>query len=466
MYNQILLIIAFVFLLTNCSKEQNEDILVSFNGGDVSVTEYVDHYLLSTKQKLNELPTEENLIKIVSDKAIEKIALIDATDKKIYNNPSFIKKLNHSQNKVLFYRYMRTEIIDAVITDSLIDRFYSEYSLQYNMKYILRPFFEKSKQEFKKSQKDSIYFIYTLLEDGDSFHEVAKKFSQDIASNKKGGDLGYLIRESIGDEIIRAVMDTLKDYSYSKPFLGVAGYYILFKGEKRVVSTPPFEEIKNKIWKTLYRTRRHYIKEKAKLRFIQMAPMFSYQENEKITDMIINQNLNITDDKAFLLKNISDQLLNEIVATFNDDTLYLKDIYENKKKRPTDMFDFRLRVDAIAQENLFSLHARKLNLHKENDIDNELQSIYETLLKNELFYQEVKLKSDEKINSIATKNIKELTRFELRRLHLDTEKEFKQILESELKSKYRYKLNSHQLDRALKVALEKMNLQNKVNIID
>jgi hypothetical protein len=170
MYNQILLIIAFVFLLTNCSKEQNEDILVSFNGGDVSVTEYVDHYLLSTKQKLNELPTEENLIKIVSDKAIEKIALIDATDKKIYNNPSFIKKLNHSQNKVLFYRYMRTEIIDAVITDSLIDRFYSEYSLQYNMKYILRPFFEKSKQEFKKSQKDSIYFIYTLLEDGDSFH--------------------------------------------------------------------------------------------------------------------------------------------------------------------------------------------------------------------------------------------------------------------------------------------------------
>jgi hypothetical protein len=197
-----------------------------------------------------------------------------------------------------------------------------------------------------------------------------------------------------------------------------------------------------------------------------MAPMFSYQENEKITDMIINQNLNITDDKAFLLKNISDQLLNEIVATFNDDTLYLKDIYENKKKRPTDMFDFRLRVDAIAQENLFSLHARKLNLHKENDIDNELQSIYETLLKNELFYQEVKLKSDEKINSIATKNIKELTRFELRRLHLDTEKEFKQILESELKSKYRYKLNSHQLDRALKVALEKKNLQNKVNIID
>jgi len=457
-------VLTFITLLSNCSKKLDNDfILASFSGGDIRLNEYLDHYLLSTKRKPKELPTEENLIKIVSDKAIEKIALQDAKDKRIYNNPSFLKKLNHSQNKVLFYRYMRMEIIDAVITDSLIERFYSEYSPQYNMRYILRPFFEKSKQEFKNSQKDSIHFIYTLLQDGHPFHDVAKQYSQDIASNKKGGDLGYLIKESIGDAIIRTVMDTLKDDSYSNPFLGVAGFYILYKGEKRIVSIPPFDEVKNKIWKTLYRTRRHYIKEKAQLRFIQIAPTFSYQENEKIIDMIISQSQNNLVYKAFLLKNIPDELLNETVATFNSDTLYLKDIYENKKKRPTDKFDFRLRVDALAQEKLFSLHARELKIHKENDVENELQNIYDTLLKNELFYQEVKINADEKIESISDEEINQLSRFEKRRLHLDTEKEFKQILESELKNKYKYKINSHEIERALKVAMDKKNLQNKQN---
>ena len=457
-------VLTFITLLSNCSKKLDNDfILASFSGGDIRLNEYLDHYLLSTKRKPKELPTEENLIKIVSDKAIEKIALQDAKDKRIYNNPSFLKKLNHSQNKVLFYRYMRLEIIDAVITDSLIERFYSEYSPQYNMKYILRPFFEKSKQDFKDSQEDSINFIYNLLQDGYPFHDTAKKYSQDMASNKKGGDLGYLIKESIGDGIIRTVMDTLKDDSYSKPFLGVAGYYILYKGEKRNVSIPPFEDVKNKIWKTLYRTRRYYIKEKAQLRFIQIAPTFSYQENEKIIDMILSQSQNKSDDKAFLFKNIPNDLLNETVATFDNDTLYLKDIYKNKKKRPTDKFDFRLRVDAIAQEKLFSLHARELNFHKENDVYNELQNIYGTLLRKELYHQEITVKSDSKINLMPNGDIKKLTRFEIRRLHLDTEKEFKQILESELKNKYKYKINSHEIERALKVAMDKKNLQNKQN---
>jgi hypothetical protein len=199
------------------------------------------------------------------------------------------------------------------------------------------------------------------------------------------------------------------------------------------------------------------------LKFIQIAPTFSYQENEKIIDMILSQSQNKSDDKAFLFKNIPNDLLNETVATFDNDTLYLKDIYKNKKKRPTDKFDFRLRVDAIAQEKLFSLHARELNIHKENDVYNELQNIYGTLLRKELYHQEITVKSDSKINLMPNGDIKKLTRFEIRRLHLDTEKEFKQILESELKNKYKYKINSHEIERALKVAMDKKNLQNKQN---
>ena len=183
-------------LLSNCSTSTNENfVLATYRGGEVRLNEYVDHYLLSTKRKPDEMPTEDNLIDIVSEKAISKIAILEAQNRELIDSPNFLKKLNHSQKKILFYRYMRQEIINAVITDSLVRRFYTDYSPQYNMKYILRPFIEKSKQEFIQSQKDTIDFIYEMLQNGYSFAELAKRYSQDMVSNKKGGDIGFLVKE-------------------------------------------------------------------------------------------------------------------------------------------------------------------------------------------------------------------------------------------------------------------------------
>ena len=454
-------LIVLIFVVSNCSKEkESELVLATFDGGEVEISEYIDHYLLSTKHKPDVLPTKENYLEIVSNKAIEKIALYNAKDTRLDSSSNFLQKLTRSQNKVLYYKYMRKEIINAVITDSLIERFYSEYSPQYNMKYILRLVFENSEQEFKKAQRDSINFIYDLLQNGLSFNDAAKKYSQDMASNKKGGDLGFLIKESIGDEIIRSVLDTLNDFTYSKPFLGVAGYYILFKGENRKVSAPNFEEIRNKIWQTLYRTRRHNIKEKAKSRFNTITSIYSYNENSKIIDIISNQSMGTKIGKPFEYKNLPITLLIEPVATYLDDTLFVKDIYEDKKKRPMDEHDFRLRVDAIAQEILFSLHARELNIHKETDVHNELQNIYNTLLRNELFHHEIEIKADEKISLMSDEDLKQLSRFELRRLHLDTENEFRQLLEADLKKRYNFVINYRVINDAMKIASDKKALQN------
>ena len=448
-------------LLSNCSTSTNENfVLATYRGGEVRLNEYVDHYLLSTKRKPDEMPTEDNLIDIVSEKAISKIAILEAQNRELIDSPNFLKKLNHSQKKILFYRYMRQEIINAVITDSLVRRFYTDYSPQYNMKYILRPFIEKSKQEFIQSQKDTIDFIYEMLQNGYSFAELAKRYSQDMVSNKKGGDIGFLVKESIGDGIIRSVMDTLSDYSYSTPFLGVAGYYILYKGEKREVNIPLFKDVKDRIWQTLYRTRRLYIKEKAKLRFDQLSSHYNYDVHE-ITIKKISNELKIQPKRdPFKYENLSIDVLNEPVATFIEDTLYIRDIYADKKKRPTDKFDFRLRLNALAQEKLFALHARELDIHKENEVIDELQNIYDSQLRNELYHQEVKIKADNKIELISDEEIKQLSRFELRRLHLDIEKDFRQLLEAEMKEKFKLEINDHQMENALQIALRKKKLQN------
>ena len=114
----------------------------------------------------------------------------------------------------------------------------------------------------------------------------------------------------------------------------------------------------------------------------------------------------------------------------------------------------------MAQEKLFALHARELDIHKENEVIDELQNIYDSHLRNELYHQEVKIKADNKIELISDEEIKQLSRFELRRLHLDIEKDFRQLLEAEMKEKFKLEIIDHQMENALQIALRKKKLQN------
>ena len=109
------------------------------------------------------------------------------------------------------------------------------------------------KDQFTKGVKDMGKAFNRVMEEikelnkGVEFGKIAENYSQDKTTNKKGGDLGWIILESMGDHVVRTVMDTLSDHSYSIPFRGFGGYYILYKGDHREVKVPPFKDIKSKI---------------------------------------------------------------------------------------------------------------------------------------------------------------------------------------------------------------------------
>ncbi len=203
--------------------------LAEFAGGNVMVDEYLDHYLLSTQYKPEKLPTEENLIEIVEQKAFEKMSVTEAMDAGIDKDSLYNNILDNNNRRLLFQKYIQLEITNKIITDSLINKFYAEFSPQYKMRYIMRPFLESSSEQFISSQKDTIEQAYSMLKSGKTFKEVVEKYSQDISTNKKGGDLGWVIRESMGDEALRQVLDTLPDLTYSKPFKGYGGFYIMYQ---------------------------------------------------------------------------------------------------------------------------------------------------------------------------------------------------------------------------------------------
>jgi hypothetical protein len=367
----------------------------------------------------------------------------------------------------MFQQFMQGMIIGKAISDSLVREFYNNLNPQYRMAYIMRPFDETSSDKFIASQKDSIEYVYKLLQAGGDFAELAKKYSQETTSNKKGGDLGFVIRESLGDIKLREVMDELKQFTYSKPFRGYSGYYIFYKGETREVSIPPFEEAKGQIWETLFRTRRHDIKDKAKQKLKMLEPAYNYKINSATLNKIkqtAGGSINDSQYKTLRFDKLTETEMQMNAAIYDEGAIKVFELFTNPKLAPINMFEFNQDLASKSQTHLFALEAKKLGMQNIPKIAQELVKINDSVLRGIYFQKEVRDKAKAKTDSIKTlqkNNNEDLSKTDWRKKYFDIEREVKEKYENKLKEKYHYKYNEKYFDQALSEAEERKLIQNK-----
>lgn len=117
-------------------------------------------------------------------------------------------------------------------------------------RHILRLFPRNHKgADFDKAEiKAKIDSIYQLIKDGGNFEELAKQFSEDPGSAKRGGDLGYFGRGRMVPEFENAAF-SLANGEVSEPFETSYGYHIVQKVDQK--SVMPFEEAKANIEKRI-----------------------------------------------------------------------------------------------------------------------------------------------------------------------------------------------------------------------
>ncbi len=173
-YRTLLLLLAvgagFAFF---CSAPEEDPALAVFDGGSVRQSEYIEHYLGSTRYKPNEMPGKDNLVKIVTRRAMEKMGVMEAVARGIDKDSLYVLSVDKNKRTTYFHKYMRMEIINKVINDSLIRAFYADFTPQYKMSYIIRPVVKSSTPEFARAQKDTIELVYRLLQAGESFADAA-----------------------------------------------------------------------------------------------------------------------------------------------------------------------------------------------------------------------------------------------------------------------------------------------------
>ncbi len=150
-----------------------------------------------------------------------------------------------------------------------------------------------------KLKADSIY--RQLMKNPKQFAALAKQYSQDPGSARKGGDLGWVEEGSFVSEF-ESQVEKLKLNELSKPFKSNFGYHIVQVLDKKAATVRPFDEVKGEIEVTIRAN-------KAKRRLDNQVKKMLSAENKKSLEELA-QSINKTISKTGLF----------------DDTKQLKDI--------------------------------------------------------------------------------------------------------------------------------------------
>lgn len=104
---------------------------------------------------------------------------------------------------------------------------------------------ENAEKEAKKQAED----IIKKLDDGEDFDKLAKKYSDDSATAKKGGDLGWISTGDMVDEFNDAAFKLKKGKYTSSPVKTTYGYHIIYKVNEK--DKPEFDDAKSEIKENL-----------------------------------------------------------------------------------------------------------------------------------------------------------------------------------------------------------------------
>lgn len=145
----------------------------------------------------------------------------------------------------------------------------------------------EQKKEAEKKAKKEAESIIKKLEKGEKFEDLAKKYSDDSATAKKGGDLGWISKGDMVDEFDAAAFKLKKGKYTTSPVKTTYGYHIILKTDEK--DKPKLEDAKKSVIsdltkqkldedKTLYITTLDNIRKDAGMKFVDKELRKEYSE--------------------------------------------------------------------------------------------------------------------------------------------------------------------------------------------
>ena len=174
---------------------------------------------------------EEERVSRALDSLVEREALaqeIEQTD--ALDSDLVTAELEEFRRQLLISRYFEDYLDDAV-TDESVRNFYANHADRYQAEsvkaaHILIRVSPDMGEAERQAKLSTAHEAYSKIQQGTPFEEVAKEYSEDKLSAKKGGSLGWLKQGAVAPAFSKKVFDMEVD-EVSEPFTTSFGYHIV-----------------------------------------------------------------------------------------------------------------------------------------------------------------------------------------------------------------------------------------------
>lgn len=237
--------------LSNGLWAQDDPVVMTINGKPVLRSEF--EYSLNKNNSLGN--TDRKAIDEYVDLFVNyRLKVEAALDAHLDTLSSFRKEFRMYRDQQI-----RPLMIDSTVWESSIREEYNRYVSFIGEKGLVYPAHifvrvgQKATTAERNAAKTRIDSIYNMLNLGVEFSFMAKDCSEDVATGRKGGDIGWIAPKQTLKEF-EDVAYSLKKGEYSKPFLSTIGYHIVLVKDKKPAQS--YEELRGDIVAYLERSGR------------------------------------------------------------------------------------------------------------------------------------------------------------------------------------------------------------------
>jgi peptidyl-prolyl cis-trans isomerase C len=186
---------------------------------------------------------DEKRRKMLFDQYLERETLASAIEKaQLLDQELIAAELNEFRKEMLISRYFEKFLKDKV-TEQAVQNYYNTHAADYEQRmahgaHILIRMNKAMSETERKVKLTTAQEAYSKIRAGQDFGDIAKDYSEDKVSAKKGGDLGWLKEGSI-DARFSKTLFALEPGAVSEPFETPFGFHVvkLIEGPK-VVKRP------------------------------------------------------------------------------------------------------------------------------------------------------------------------------------------------------------------------------------
>ncbi len=249
----IILAVAIALSISGCDSAS--PVLATVNDNAITQAQF-DAYV-----KLKRLPVKnEKRRDAILDNYLEReamanlIANSDLLEKELIN-----AELNEFRKEMLISRYFE-KFLKENVNEQAVQNYYANHAEDFqhrkvHVAHILVRSAPNLSETERQARLTTAQEAYSKLMTGKDFEQVAKDYSEDKVSAKKGGDLGWL-KEGAIDPLFSSTVFGLEKGKFSEPFETPFGFHIVKVVEEPTIVKRPFEAVKGDI--------RYQIRNKAK----------------------------------------------------------------------------------------------------------------------------------------------------------------------------------------------------------